>query len=315
MTPPDDDLLTALSSARPDPEYRPSPHSPEATAMLAGILDGRPEPARRRVTRRRLALAALPALAVGVAAALVAVFVTPSGSAPARLSAATVRTAILDALQQDSGDILYVNMSDPAPVGNGSVTRIGWVYPAFPAVGQQVRFREFQYNDGKPDQDVESSYTETADMEQPTLSTTGGPRSAKIFAVYYPSRIWSSFTTSTIPVALNDSPALIRSEIASGHFTIDGTVKLNGREAVKVSWADKYGPFTNHVTLWVDARTYVLLREASVEPMRPGQPVWTSTVTYQMRPATPASLKELTPVIPAGFTHATQIPGFDRIGN
>ena len=78
--------------------------------MLAGILGARREPARtRRVTRRRLVLAGLPALAAAVVATVVAVSVTPSGSVPGQPSAVTVRTAILDALRQHSGDILYQN--------------------------------------------------------------------------------------------------------------------------------------------------------------------------------------------------------------
>jgi Transposase DDE domain len=91
-------------------------------------------------------------------------------------------------------------------------------------VGQQVRYRDFGYHDGKPYQDVESIYTENAAMEHLTLKTTQGPRSAKIVAVDYPSRTWARFTTTTVPVALNASPALVRSEIATGRFTVDGTV-------------------------------------------------------------------------------------------
>jgi len=321
MTPADDHLLTALRSARPDPGYCPSPRSPEATAMLAGILGARRELEHSGpVTRRRIVLAGLPALAAAVVAAVVAVSVTSSGPAPGHLSATTVRTAILDALRLRSDDILYQVQTLQLSSKTGADVDRRWVYPAFPAVGQQVRYRDFGYHDGKPHQDVESVYTETADMEHLTLNTRGGPRSAKIVAVDYPSRTWARFTTTTVPVALNASPALIRSEIATGRFTVDGTVKLDGREAVKLSW----GPFTNHFTLWVDSRTYVLLRSVQTVPMgtpsappsrsRPGV-VSTTTVTYQMRPATTASLKLLTPVSPAGFTRAAQVPGFDRTGN
>jgi hypothetical protein len=320
MTPADDELLTALRSARPDPGYRPSSRSPEATAMLAGILGTRREPERSRRVTRRIVLAGLPALAAAAVAAVVAVSVTSPGPAPGHLSATTVRTAVLDALRLRSNDILYqVQTLQLSSKKGADVDRI-WVYPAFPAVGQQVRYRHFEYHDGKPYQDVESIYTETADMEHLTLDTRGGPRSAKIVVVDYPSRTWARFTTTTVPVALNASPALIRSEIAAGRFTVDGTVKLDGREAVKLSW----GPFTNHFTLWVDSRTYVLLRSVQTVPMgtssappsraRPGL-VSTTTVTYQMRPATAASMKLLTPVIPAGFTRAEQESPFDRIGH
>ena len=315
MTPTDDNLLTALRSARPDPGYDPSPRSPEATAMLAVILGARREPARpRRVTRRRLVLAGLPALAVAVVAAVVAVSVTRSGPAPGQPSAATVRTAVLAALRQHSGDVLYQNTTFQISTKSDTDVRRGWTYPAFPAVGQQVRYRSFDYRDGKPNQDVESIYTEDAAMEHLTLNTNQGPHSAKIIAVDYPSRTWARFTTTTIPLDLTASPALIRSEIASGRFTVDGTVTLNGRKAVKLSWTDRLGLPWTHNTLWVDSRTYVLLRSVSTTPLGSAGMVSTVTSTYQMRPATAASPRLLTPVIPAGFTRVAKVPGFDRIG-
>ena len=316
MTPADDELLTALRSARPDPGYRPSPHSPEATAMLAGILGARRELEHsRRVTRRRIMLAGLPALAVAVAAAVVAVSVTSPGPAPGRLSATTVRTAILDALRLRSDDILYqtttiqISKDSGSRPLRGTDVHLGWVHPAFPAVGQQVRYREFAHHAGKPYQDVESIYTENAAMEHLTLKTTQGPRSAKIVAVDYPSRTWARFTTTSVPVDLTASPALIRAEVTSGRFTVDGTVKLNGRQAVKLSWVYRVGPAPTYNTLWVDSRTYVLLRLVSTTQLEPGK-VSTLTSTYQMRRATTARLKLLTPVIPAGFTRAAKVPGF-----
>src|SRR5438067_13059362 len=136
MTPADDELLTALRSARPDPGYRPPPRSPEATAMLAGILGARREPARtRRVTRRRIVLAGLPALAVAVVAAVMAVSVTSPGPAPGHLSATTVRTAILDALRLRSNDILYQVETLQLSSKKGADVDHRWIYPAFPDVG------------------------------------------------------------------------------------------------------------------------------------------------------------------------------------
>jgi hypothetical protein len=309
MTPDYDDLLTGLRSARPDPGYRPSSRSPEATAMLAGILGDHPEPARnrRRVTRRGLALAGIPVMAAAVAAAgFLMVTGAPSGPARGQLSAASVGTAILDALRQESGDVLHVSTTSKTAKEETKTVR-SWVYPAFPAAGQQVRYREFQSYNGRPYQDVESIYTETADMDRPILNTSQGPHSAKIIGVDYHSRTWARFRTTLVPVETTGfSPALIRSEIASGNFHVDGTVKLNGRETVKVSFFNK--PTSFHVTFWVDAHTYVPLRSVWFSPT-PGMTT-TTTYAYQMLPATPASLKLLDPVIPAGFTKSSRIPGF-----
>jgi len=320
----DDDLLAALRLASPVPGYRPSPRSPEAAALLSRILGrtGEPGPVRRRVTRRRLVLAGLPSLAAAAAAVVIAVAVAQSGPAPGRLAPAAVRTAVLDALRQDSGDILQVRVEYQAFGGAVDGTRSTWVYPAFPAVGQQVRFREADYRDGKPSQDVESVYTEDEALEHTSMSTTQGPGSAKIVGVDYPSRTWASFTTSSPLVDLTVSPALIRSEIASGNFTVDGIVKLNGRDAVKLGWTRKVGPPrygpTAVTTLWVDATTYVPLRMTTrtvPTVLAPARTIDDTTLTYQLIPATTASLRALTPPIPAGFTRAGQIPGYSRAGS
>lgn len=315
-----DGLLAALRSASPDPGYRPSPRSPEAAAMLSRILDGTREPGlvRRRVSRRRLVFAGLPTLTAAVAAVVVAAAVTRSGPAPGPLTPDTVRTAVLDAFRQDSGDILRASVQYQGP-GGAEVTRSTWVYPAFPAVGQQVRFREVDYRKGKPRQDVESIYTENEAMEHLSMSTTQGPGFAKIVGVDYPSRTWATFTTSSPQLDSHVSPALIRSEIASGNFTVDGTVKLNGRDAVKLDWTRKLNSIAAvHTTLWIDATTYVPLRTVNTQTLTTQalgtQTIGTATSTYQMIPATTASLKALTPPVPAGFTRARQIPGYRRIG-
>jgi hypothetical protein len=317
MTPTDDDLLTALHSARPAPGYRPSPNSPEAAAMLARILDGPREPAspRRLVTRRRLVRTGLPALAAAVTATIVAVTLTPSGPARSQLSAGMVRTAVLDALQQNSGDILQISSTDQANGTEGPSSSSAWIYPAFPVVGQQVRFRHLSYLDGKPYLDVESIYTEDARMEQLTSSGTQ-VQPAEIVGVDYQNRTWAKYTSSAFPGNLAFSPSLIRSEIASGRFTVDGTVKLNGQDTVELSWTERIapGPASSPVTLWVDAQTYVPLRETYVIA-EPGAVTVKTTVTYQMRAAATANLEVLTPVIPTGFTRAQQVPGLVPIGS
>jgi hypothetical protein len=309
MTPEYDDLLTGLRSARPDPEYRPSSRSPEATAMLVGILGDHPEPARnrRRVTRRGFALAGIPVVAAAVASAsFLMVTGAPSGFARGQLSAASVGTAILDALQHESGDILHVSTTSKTTKEETKTDR-SWVYPAFPVAGQQVRYRRFQSYNGRPYQDIESIYTETADMDRPILYTSQGPRSAKIVGVDYHSRTWARFRTTLVPAETTGfSPALIRAEIASGNFHVEGMVRLNGRKTVKVSFFNK--PTNWHVTLWVDAHTYIPLRSVWFDPT-PGFTT-TTTYSYQILPATPASLKLLGPVIPAGFTKSSRIPGF-----
>jgi len=55
-----------------------------------------------------------------------------------------------------------------------------------------------------------------------------------------------------------------------------------------------------NATLWVDAATYLPLRLISAASLRHGY-TDTSTIDYQLLPATPANLAKLTPPIPVGF--------------
>jgi hypothetical protein len=309
MTPLDDDLLTALRTARPDPGYQPSAASPEATAMLAGILQGRQDPAPR-VIRRRLVLAGLPALAGAVTAVVLAVAVISSGPGSTRRTVSTVRTAVLDAFARDSGDIVYSTRAIQLRNGPEMIQQ-AWEYPAFPVPGQQVRFRLFQFRNGVPEEDTESVYTEDAAAGQLSMSTTQGPRSAEITDVEYATRTWSRQQSSSVLLAGSLSPSLIRDQVASGGFTVVGEVRLQGRQAVELTWSRSHGPLTVTTILWVDARTYQPLR--SIVTMRAQHRdtlLETDTTQYQVLPATPANLRLLTPPIPAGFTRSAKSPNF-----
>jgi hypothetical protein len=298
MTPLDDELLTALRAARPIPGHQPSPDSPEATAMLARIMRAPRDPAPL-VTRRRLLLAGLPVVGGAAAAAVLVASSGPGGSHPA---ASDVRTAVLDAFQHDSGSIVYTTRTIRRPKGP-VLTQRAWTSPAFPAPGQQIRFRLFQLNNGVPVQDTESIYVQDTASAGLTLSTTQGPRTAEITDVEYSTRTWSRQQSSSVLLAGSLSPALIRDQIATGRFAVTGTAKLEGREAIELTWSQSPGRLTVATILWVDARTYQPLR--SVATMRAplnDAVLQSDTMRYQVLPATPANLDLLTPPIPAGFT-------------
>jgi hypothetical protein len=303
MTRLDDDLLTALRAARPVPGYQPSPASPEATAVLARIMRRRHDPAPR-LTRRWLLLAGLPAAGAAAAAAL-AVAVTSSGPGSTGITVSSVRTAVLDAFQRDSGDIVFATRTIhrfKGPV----ITQRAWTYPAFPAPGEQVRFRLLVFHDGVPVQDTESIYTQD-NFSGLTQSTTQGPRTAEIIDVQYAARTWSRQRSSSVLLAGNLSPRLIRDQVASGGFTVTGTAELGGRPAVKLTWTRSPGRLIVTTILWVDARTYLPLRSATAIRARlRNMLLETDTTQYQVLPATQANLDLLTPPIPAGFTRTAK---------
>jgi hypothetical protein len=349
MTPLDDDLLAALRAARPDPGYQPSATSPRAEAMLARVLRSADDPAARRHPpasrplgprplgprplgprppaarrwRRTLVLAGLPALAVAVAAAVVAISMTTPGhrstAGSARGAVARLRAAVLDAFERDGGDIIYTMRTIRLLRGPTESQEI-WAYPAVPVAGQQIRVRLLELHDGAPVEDTESVYVAGPQSDRITQSTTSGPRFAEITDVEYATRTWSRLLSSTPLVAANLDPGKIRGQIASGGFTVVGTVRLQGRPAIELTWSRRLArlaPLGRGIAmttrLWVDPRTYMPLRSITTQSIGPSghrQALFTDTANYRVLAATPASLGLLTPPIPAGFTRTATSPHY-----
>jgi hypothetical protein len=329
----DDDLLAALRAARPGPGYQPSATSPEARAMLARVLRSRQDRAARprwaglRWRRRPLLLAGLSAVAGAAAAAVLVTFVTVPGPGSPPSTVAKVRAAVLDAFERDSGDIVYATQTIKE-LGSPTESQQIWTYPAWPATGQRVRVRLFDFRNGVPVEDTESMYVAGPWPNRLTLPTTGGPRVAKIIDVEYATRTWWRGLSSSVLLAPGLSPAVIRQQIASGGFTVAGTVRLQGRPAIELTWSRRFGPRIVMTTrLWVDARTYLPLRSVTTQwighshlqvngkPVAPGRRLALSTDTtqYHILPATPANLALLTPPIPAGFTRTAHSSHFAAI--
>lgn len=305
MIPLDDDLLAALRAARPQ---TPTAEA-EAEAMLTRILQTPRDPVPR-LTRRRLLKAGIPAVAGVAAAAAVTTAVTSTTPGSTRPTAASVRTAVLDAFNRDSGAIVYSRRT--IRLGNGpAITQEAWTYPAFPIPGQQVRYRLFQFSNGVPVEDTEASYMADKASTGLSMSTTQGPPSAEIIDVRYATRTWSRQRSRSVLLAGSLSPSLIRAQIAAGRFAVIGTVELDGRQAVELTWTSSPGRLSATTTLWVDARTYQPLRSVSTtRAPRGGAPLEADTVQYQVLPATPANLALLSPPIPPGFTRTATSPYF-----
>lgn len=331
MTPLDDDLLAALRAARPAPGYQPSAASPQAQAMIARVLRSADDPAAGRHPlaprplapsrwHRTLALAGLPALAVAVAAAVLAVSMTTPGHRSAAGSAhgavASLRAAVLDAFERDGGDIIYTMRTIRLLRGPTEDQQI-WTYPAVPTAGQQIRVRLFQQHDGAPVEDTESVYVAGPQSDRITQSTTSGPRFAEITDVEYATRTWSRLLSSTPLVAASLDPDKIRQQIASGGFTVVGSVRLQGQPAIELTWSRRLAPLGRGMAvstrLWVDPRTYVPLRSITTQWAGPSghrQALFADTANYRILAATPANLDLLTPPIPPGFTRTATSPHY-----
>lgn len=304
-----DIVWAALTAARPGPDFDPCPGSPAAVAMRDAVLS-RPVARARRFTQRRIALTAVPAAAMAVAAVIALVVVSPASHPTAGPGDAALRTAILDAWQQHAGDISDWTLTSQKPGHPMTVIRHGWSYPAFPAVGQTVRFRGLEYTgDGRLRDDSESFYRENAAMQQLNVPETSLPKFASIIRVDYLAHTWSKCVSDEYQfdtAGLGMSPAALRAEIAHGTLTPGRTVELDGRQALELG--QKSGVPDEILTLYVDARTYVPLRATSVlTQLGSGRVNWIITLAYKLVTATPAALRVLTPPIPAAFTRGSEL--------
>jgi hypothetical protein len=60
-----------------------------------------------------------------------------------------------------------------------------------------------------------------------------------------------------------------------------------------------------HILLWVDAQTYLPLRQVKLDSMATNNPETRMIYDYQFLPATAANLAKLTLTIPSGYTKAS----------
>jgi hypothetical protein len=174
-----------------------------------------------------------------------------------------------------------------------------WSYPLQPSVGQQVRTRTIDI--GRGHFDSGESYL------MPPVSRTGSTRAkAEVTSVSYTSKVWWHQRDPLRSVTPPIGPTLIANLPPLGKWTAHNTT-LNGRAAIEFttkSMSSKDGWLID--TLWVDASTYLPLRQIS-DIGSPGFDT-VGTSYYQYLPATPANLAKLTPPIPAGFKQITPTP-------
>jgi hypothetical protein len=278
-----------------------------ATMQVSPDLAARACERHRHLQRRRHVLRA--GLALGAAGAVTAAAVIAAvGHGPAtkatNIAAPALRAHLLAAIDNASGDILYTH-GGPAPGGGN------WQFPAYPRPGQQSHFRLLGLgSDGKVYKDGEYSFKMpsvtalhhyinhyTANLDQGGLQLSG-----TAMAVDHFSHTWRECNSKFI-LGFTLGAAGIRAEIANGQFTVIGRTELNGQQAIElkinVPPSNEAPPHTTAARLWVNATTYLPMREYT--RMSNGQQ---SFFDYVFLPPTPQNLAKLRPVIPAGYTRA-----------
>jgi hypothetical protein len=285
--------------------------TPDATDVLRAVYDHPrrsarswrrwPHGPRRHALRAGLALGA--AGAVAAAAVITAVSHRPATKATS-ITAPALRARLLAAIDTAGGDVLYTH-GGPAP-GGGT-----WQSPAYPRRGQEVHFhvlglgsdgtvfKDLEYSFRMPSETARHDYINnyTANLDQGGLQLSG-----TAMAVDHFRHVWSECHSKFI-LGFTLDAAGVRAEIANGQFTVIGRAELHGQQAIElkinVPPNNEAPPHTTAARLWVNATTYLPMREYT--RMSNGQQ---SVSDYLFLPPTPENLAKLRPVVPAGYTQA-----------
>jgi hypothetical protein len=291
--PTEDDLRAALTALER--------HAPAAARVLPGSSP------RRRGLRSPQATRWLGGITTAAAlAGLVTALTLPartSGTSPnggvassAPITRATLQAKLLAAFS-GAGDKIAVEHETDRVNSESPITRERWSYPVEPSVGQQVRIRDISIGQNFHEDDRESYL-------MPATQADLGSAKVQWTTVFPTGKTWSSGdSTARLGYVMRPvGPEVLANLPPLGKWTAHSTT-LNGRPAIE---------FTLHTTskagnieswsfdhLWVDASTYLPLRDTSDGGSTGFDTV--TTIDYEYLPATPANLANLAPPIPAGF--------------
>jgi hypothetical protein len=265
-----------------------------------------------RAHRVPVAIAATAAVAVAVA---VAVPLASSGTGrqaqpDAQMSHAALTAAILTALNAAADDIVWDHTGPWVAYGQ-QMRWDGWAWPWEPRIGQRV-LEHISYVNAP---DTGQQYDTIIVQQPPAGSDADGVYGSlvRFVSVDYTSRTWQEATFPTGKGYLQNfipSVAAIRAEIATGDWSVAGQGVVNGHQAIELRWehgiGPGYGTKTGTLELWIDATTYLPLKQILNET---GALKQYAVDTYQFLKPTPANLATFDVVIPPGFTKYTQPPG------
>jgi hypothetical protein len=331
MTITDPEAAVRALLAEPAPSAQVTRHGRDRLLALATQ-----ETAATPRRRRRLLTLGLPATAAAAAITAIALVAASSGTGagPAQPGTAhaggqaaggkttqatqptSVQAKLLAAIDAAAGQLLYVHSTET--VAGQSYTENIWLSPWGAQAGQTQRMRL----ESPGDQDVEMIFRMPKGGGTGGALTMKGKGAAQGQVIDVETRLgtWSyqarTNVTTGSPV---ETPAQLRQEIASGQLKVMAHTELVGQPVLELRHTfdspPGSGPWTR--TLWVSARTYLPVRALSrfTEGTKgaTGAKALTTdiiSVTYQFRPATPANLAQLKPVIPAGFTRTAKPPSY-----
>ncbi len=283
--------------------------APDADTVLRAVYDGSPgragsrPPARPRrspgpLRQRRWHVTLVAGAAAGIAVALTLALASSPRAGGHGGQPPTLRTRLLAAIASARADILYVGTP-----GSGSGT---WISPWNPRPDQQVRVRVLGLDDrGVPVKDGEYIFRFPAanrGTSRPDSPLDWGALnvSGTIIQVDHARHTWGEWHHASIYLALPVNPAGIRRQIVTGTLRVIARTTVRGHPAIELAMttsSDSSGPLritTAH--LWVDARTYLPMRE--LLKFSDGKQ---DLADYTFLPPTAANLARLQPVIPTGY--------------
>jgi hypothetical protein len=254
-----------------------------ATTLTLADQGSAPPSAVQRVTTPQTGLAAT----------------TPGSTTPGSTTPGSVKQAILTAIGSVGGDIMHLTVSTtggPA-VGRGVVQY--WWWPARPAPGQQVHEVFFGISTR-----VDVTFTEPAatpgDESLPPVSASGFflDPAAKTWQPIsqFADGVFSAVSKYLLDESFMRSTYLAHGKVVNDHAAVDG------RRAIEISDS---GNSTLEDLLWVDAQSYLPLRELKLDWGATNTPETRKVYDYQFLPATPANLGSLTLAIPSGYKKAS----------
>jgi hypothetical protein len=326
MTDPDRydlDLLEPLGAVAP-----PTPELLDQVAanlhahyLQDAMSGGTPATSIRRRTRLALPVAAAAAVATVLAVGGASALESGHRHSPAAISPpnASLREDILTAFSNTASSISYTQ-SVWSTAGQKTRVLDVWTSPLEGSRGQSQTRRELVTIGGQTVQDVEMIYALPApggrtppncdgqidSPKPPPVRGQSGTQATdgRLIDVEYASRSWSDQPDTCLAITQPADAAQIRSDIASGDWTVLGRDTVDGRAALELSLRGQPGAAD---LLWVDAQTFLPIRASANKGGSPGAEDSLVT-TYRFLSATPDNQKNLITPIPARFTHTAAPP-------